>query len=111
MFAPGTLAVTQGITAFNAFLPPLAQVRKNHPMHNPDFAADVRAGEMAGTVITVGIGVIASGIVGHPLPVYTAVLICAVIIAVYEYVLRSNSAFEYVVPAVAKEPEGERRYA
>lgn len=99
IFGPATLSVTQGIGAFNSFLPRLSEVRKANPHDNPDVAADVRMGEVAGVALTMGIGVIASSLTGSPVPAFTAAITCLVIIFLYESVLRADNP---MVPASAK---------
>ncbi len=94
MFGPAAMAVTQGIGAFNIFLPRFTDVRRNNPQDNPDFAADVRTGEVAACVITMGVGCIASYFTGSPEPAITALFICVVLVALYESTLRSTAPFE-----------------
>lgn len=94
IFGPATLSVTQGITAFNTFLPKLSEVRKANPQDNPDIAADVRMGEVAGCALTLGIGIIASSLTGSPAPTVSALIICFVLVTLYESTLHSNKPFE-----------------
>lgn len=94
VFGPATLAVTQGITAFNSMLPKISEVRKNHPADNPDFAADVRMGEIAASALTLGVGCIASSLTGSPAPTIVAALTCLVLIILYESTLRANRPLE-----------------
>lgn len=93
MFGPATLSITQGISAFTTFLPSLSDVRKADPT-DVSFAADVRMGEVAAVTLTVGIGVIASSLTGSPIPAGTAVLICLVLVMVYENALKRDRPFE-----------------
>lgn len=94
MFGPAAMAVTQGIGAFNIFLPKFTDVRRNNPQDNPDFAGDVRTGEIAACTITLGVGAIASYFTGSPEPVITAVFVCLVLVILYESTLRSVNPFE-----------------
>lgn len=94
MFGPAAMAVTQGIVAFNIFLPRITEVRRNNPKDNPDFAADVRTGETAAAAVTLGVGAIASYFTGSPAPVLTAMFIVLVFVFVYESTLRTMAPFE-----------------
>ena len=89
------LGVTQGITAFTTLLPPLADVRKADPS-DTSFAADVRMGEVAATTLTLGIGMISSSLTGSPIPAGTAVLMCFILLCVYESALRGHRPFETI---------------
>lgn len=94
VFGPASLAVTQGVTAFSTFLPKFSDVRKNHPDDNPDFAADVRMGEVAAVTVTMGIGLIASSLTGSAAPAIVSALTCLVLVVLYESTLRANRPME-----------------
>lgn len=94
IFGPATLSISQGVTAFNTFLPKFTEIRKANPSENPDFAADVRMGEIAACTVTLGIGMIASSITGSPAPVYTAALVCLMLVVLYETTLRADRPME-----------------
>lgn len=94
LFGPASLAITQGISNFHSFLPPISEIRKKNPQDNPDFAADVRMGELAAVSTTVGIGAIASSLMGDPLPTYVAIIVSALLVVLYESTLRGNRPFE-----------------
>lgn len=94
MFGPAALTVTQGVGAFALFLPRFTDVRRNNPKDNPDFAGDVRTGEIAAATITLGVGAIASYFTGSSAPVITALFIVFVMIFVYESTLRTVAPFE-----------------
>lgn len=104
LIGPATLGVTQGISAFTTFLPKLSDVRKANPTVDTSIAADVRLGEIAAVTLTLGIGVITSSLTGSPIPAYTALFMCAVLITLYECTLRADrplepkSAFLTLVP-------------
>lgn len=99
VLGPATLSITQGISAFHSFLPPFSDIRKNDPMGDPEFAADVRMGEVAAVTTTLGVGLITSSLTGSPVPVYTAVVMSAVLVALYESTLRRQRPME-AKPAV-----------
>jgi hypothetical protein len=94
IIGPATLSITQAITSFHSFLPPFTEIRKQHPADNPSFAADVRMGEIASVTVSLGIGLICSSLTGSPIPAYTAFLICAILVVLYESTLRSNRPCE-----------------
>jgi hypothetical protein len=94
MLGPSTLAITQGIGAFSAFLPKLSEVRRADPVANPDIAADVRMGEVAAVALTVGVGVMVSSFTGSNAPVYTAVFVSLSLVMIYESALRGDRPFE-----------------
>jgi uncharacterized membrane protein len=81
-----TLAITQGIAQFNVFLPRLSDVRKAAP--GDDISADVHVGEIAAIAGTVGIGLITSSLVGSKLPLIVSLIVAALMVSVYESVLR-----------------------
>ena len=94
IWGPASLAMTQGFTAFNAFLPKITDVRKNNPTDNPDFAGDVRLGEVAAASLTVGMGLIASSLTGSPVPTVIAALVALGLVFMYESVLRADRPME-----------------
>lgn len=89
MYGAAVLSVTQGFGAFMAFLPKISDVRKALPT-DPDIVADVRVGELAGAIITLGVGGIVSSLTGSSIPMVTAAFMAVVIIALYESVLHAN---------------------
>lgn len=94
LFGPATLAVSQGVSAFVAFLPKFTDVRKMSPENNPDFAADVRMGELAAGTVTMGVGLIASSLTGSPVPAWTALVVVLILVALYESTLRADRPME-----------------
>jgi len=93
VFGPATLAMTQGFTAFNAFLPPLSEVRKRD-VTDVEFAADVRMGELAAVGVTLGIGAITSSLTGSPVPTVVAGVMGLGLVFIYESALRANRPLE-----------------
>lgn len=94
LFGPAVLGVTQGFLAFNMFLPKFTDVRRNNPKDNPDFAGDVRTGEVAAVTATMGVGVISSYFTNSWIPLLTAGFICLVMVFLYESTLCSIRPFE-----------------
>lgn len=94
LFGPAMLGVTAGINTFASMLPKLTDIRKADPVNNPDVAADVRMGEVAGVTLTMGIGVIASSLTRSSVPTFTALVMCVILVGVYESALRADRPFE-----------------
>lgn len=90
------IALTQGYAQFQAFLPKLSDIRKADPVNDPEFAADVRIGEVAAFVGTMGVGVIVSSLSGDPTPTYVSLVVSVLLILLYESVLRSARPMERI---------------
>lgn len=90
-----TLAMTTSLGAFYHMLPPISEVRKNSAA-NPEFAADVRVGEVAASVIALGIGAIASSLSQSNAPIVTSLILAGSLVALYEITLRTERAMESV---------------
>lgn len=84
---PATLVISQGFSAFNAFLPRLTDIRKADAAINPDIIGDVRMGEIAAFTMCVGTGIVASSLTQSPVPAVVGVLIGLTLICVYETAL------------------------
>lgn len=85
----GMLAVTQGMSAFNAFLPSLTDVRQA-AANDTTMVASVRTGEFAGTAVTISIGAIASSLSKSSLPSVLALIIVGIMITIYESALHKG---------------------
>jgi hypothetical protein len=94
MFGPATFAVGQSVTAFISFLPKFSEVRQKSPRDDPDFAADVRMGEIAAVTVSMGIGTISSSITGSPIPIVVTLLVCLILVTLYESTLSANRPME-----------------
>lgn len=94
LIGPTSLAITQAVGSFNAFLPSLAEIRKNDPASNPEFTADVRMGEVAAVSITLGVGVIVSSLTGSSAPAVVALIASLGLIVLYETTLRAERPLE-----------------
>lgn len=88
-----TVSITTSITAFYQFLPSISEVRKNSP-NDPEFAADVRMGEIAASIIALGVGAVFSSLAGSAIPVFGSLIIAAGLVFLYENILRGNRLFE-----------------
>lgn len=92
LIGPATLGMTQGVTLFQSFLPKFTDIRKADPANNPDFVKDVRMGELAASLLTIGLGAMMSGLTGSAVPSVVAVLASAGLILLYETALMSNAS-------------------
>ena len=86
-----TIGLTQGLTSAQAFLPKLTEVRK---ADSPEMIGDVRMGEIATAIFTIGIGAIVSSLTGSPIPTFVSAIIVIAIVCVYEAALRGDRLFE-----------------
>lgn len=89
-----TMAISTSLAAFYQMLPPISEVRKRSS-GEPEFAADVRMGEVVASAITIGIGGIASSLTGSPTPALVSVLFAVSLVAMYEMTLRSDRPLEH----------------
>jgi len=97
LYGPATLALTLGFTAFQTYLPKLSEVRRATPETHPDVAADVRVGEIAASVVTIGAGLIASSLTGSPLPTFISAIVILVLIGLYESTLQAKNPGSVIV--------------
>jgi hypothetical protein len=81
-----TLSLTQAISIFNQFLPPLTEVKRADKTNHSE-ATDVRVGEFASVALAVGIGAVMSTLTGNYQPLVVAVVASAGLVAIYEYAL------------------------
>jgi hypothetical protein len=88
-----TMAVTASLGAFYQMLPPISEVRKRST-GEPEFAADVRMGEVMASAIAIGIGGIASSLSGSPLPAMVSVLFAGGLVIMYETTLKADRPLE-----------------
>lgn len=88
------LCVTQAVGAFNTFLPSLSEVRKASDAG--ETAADVRMGEVAAACLTLGIGAVASLVIGNGIPFALSVIAASSLVALYEFTLRGKPFSSYV---------------
>lgn len=84
-----SLALTQALGSFNSFLPPLTEIRKHTPT-DVVFVKDVRSGEIAAVVVTMGVGAVMSSLTKDPTPAIVALVISVGLVGVYEWTLRQN---------------------
>lgn len=87
------IALTQSFVQFQQYMPSLQDVRKGDP-GNSELVGDVRAGEIACLTGSLLVGIIVAWITKDPTAAYVSVLICAVMISLYEFLLRSHRPLE-----------------
>lgn len=90
LIGPTTFTVTQSITSFGAFLPTFREISAADP-NDTAFVRDVRLGEFAAVLLSLGIGGMTSALTGSPLPTTIAVITCAGLVALYEYAMRNGA--------------------
>lgn len=91
VIGPATLSMTQALALFQNFLPRFAEVRLADPDKNPDVIRDVRMGELAAVLMTLGIGGMTSALTGSQVPAVIAFATCVGMVALYEYALSARS--------------------
>jgi hypothetical protein len=89
IWGPATLALTQGISSFNSFLPNMTEIRQHSP-DDEEFVKDVRMGEITAAGLTIGVGAIASSLTSNPTPVVVSLVMAFGLIMVYETALHAN---------------------
>lgn len=90
-YGPALLAATQGISAFTVLMPTLKDVRRASPDDADQTKKDVRVGEFAACTITLAVSALIAVLVKNTVPVIIGLVICAVMIFVYESVLIAES--------------------
>lgn len=81
-----TLSLTQAVSVFHQFLPPLTEV-KRFDKNNSIEVTDVRVGEFASVALAIGIGAVMSTLSGNYEPLVISVIASAGLVAIYEYAL------------------------
>lgn len=84
-YGPTLTALTQFGT-FTAFMPSLREVRNASPS-DATIVGDIRFGEVVAGGIALTIGAVAASMSGTALPLFTAILVIAGMVALYEYTL------------------------
>ena len=88
-----TVSLGQSITAYSFFLPPLREVRRANPTE-PAMRGDVHMGQLAAGIVTIGVGIMLSYLVGSAIPLTVAVITAVMIGLVYETALSGERMFE-----------------
>lgn len=84
-----TLAMTQGIGSAASFLPKITEVRKMSK-DDPQAVTDIRTGEAAMLVTTLGVGAICSFLSKSTLPAVISLVTAAMLVCLYESVLMKD---------------------
>lgn len=84
-----TLSMTQALSLFQSFLPRFSEISAADPSKDPATVRDVRMGELAAVMMTLGIGGMTSALTGSSVPAVVAGITCMGLIGVYEYALRN----------------------
>lgn len=95
IIGPASLALTQGIGAFTAFLPRLGEVRKADAKTDHEMVAEVRTGEIAAVALTVGVGAVASYLTKSNTPVTVSVVVAIGLVILYETTLRRDTPMNH----------------
>lgn len=91
--AAATLSLSQSVGAYAFFLPRIDEVRRAG-RNDAKMVGDVRLGQVASGVLTIGIGAIMSNLTGSSLPLYVAIAVGLIIAGLYEIALRGENLFE-----------------
>lgn len=84
------LGMTQAVALYGIFMPNIADVRD--ATVGDETHKDMIVGEFGGTGLVLSFGIIGTIIAESPLPLIFAVLVASLMVAVYEWSLRSSFA-------------------
>jgi len=87
-----TLSMTQSLTLFQQFLPRFQEISAADPAEDMGMVRDVRMGELAAVVTTLGIGGMTSALSGSSTPAVVAAITAGGLILLYEYALANREA-------------------
>lgn len=85
-----TLSMSQAISQFNTFLPSFTEIRRADPGEDAAMIQDVRMGEFAAVLLTLGIGGLVSSLTGSHVPAMVAALTAFGLVCIYESALRAT---------------------
>ena len=85
-----TLSMTQSLTLFHQFLPTFADISKADPQVDKAVVRDVRLGELAAVLMTLGIGGMTSALTGSSVPAVVALITAGGLVMLYEAALSST---------------------
>lgn len=89
VIGPATLSMTQSLSLFNQFLPSFTQISSADP-NDTAIVRDVRMGELAAVMMTLGIGGMTSALTGSSVPAVIAGLTCLGLVVLYETALKAT---------------------
>jgi hypothetical protein len=87
-----TLCMTQSLTLFQNFLPRFQEISAANPDEDAGMVADVRMGELAAVITTLGIGGMTSALSGSSVPAVVSAITAGGLILLYEYALANREA-------------------
>lgn len=87
-FGTATLAITQSVVAFTAFLPNFTEIGRSD---KEAITGEVRLGETAAVVIALSIGGLLSWLTQSTIPLFVSALMTSILIAMYEVALRKDT--------------------
>jgi hypothetical protein len=82
--------MTQSLTLFQQFLPKFQEISAADPDNDAGMVRDVRMGEVAAVVTTLGIGGMTSALSGSSTPAVVAAITAGGLILLYEYALANR---------------------
>jgi hypothetical protein len=86
-----TLCMTQSLTLFQQFLPRFQEINTADPSKDIGMVRDVRMGELAAVITTLGIGGMTSALSGSSTPAVVAAITAGGLILLYEYALANRA--------------------
>lgn len=84
---PATLAISQSVVAFTAFLPNFTEIGRSD---KSAIEGEVRLGEIAAVFVAGGIGVLLSWLTGSNVPLVVSLLVSLLLVTMYETALRKE---------------------
>lgn len=91
VIGPATLSMTQSLSLFQNFLPSFSDISQADPDRDVGIAQDVRRGELAAVLMTLGIGGMTSALTGSAVPSVVALVTCAGLVMLYESALKARN--------------------
>jgi hypothetical protein len=85
-----TLCMTQSMALFSQFLPRFQEISTADPAKDEGMVRDVRMGELAAVLTTLGIGGMTSALSGSSTPAVVAAITAGGLILLYEYALQNR---------------------
>jgi hypothetical protein len=87
-----TLSMTQALALFQNFLPRFSDIRSANPEIDAGIVRDVRMGELAAVLMTLGVGAMTSSLTDSPIPAVIALITSGGMVILYESALADRSA-------------------
>jgi len=84
---PATIAISQSVVAFTAFLPNFTEVGR---ADKEAIQGEVRLGETAAVFVACGIGVLLSWLTGSNVPLMISIMVSLLLVTMYETALRKE---------------------